>query len=42
MQTEGDNLKAEKNKLSKEIGILMKDGNIAGADEAKEKINNSI
>ena len=38
LQTEGDTLKAEKNKLSKEIGILMRDGNTAGADEAKEKI----
>ena len=38
LQTEGDNLKAEKNRLSKEIGILMKEGNTAGADEAKEKI----
>ena len=38
LQAEGDNLKAEKNRLSKEIGILMRDGNTAGADEAKEKI----
>ena len=38
LQTEGDNLKAEKNRLSKEIGNLMRDGNTAGADEAKEKI----
>ena len=38
LQTEGDNLKAEKNKLSKEIGILMKDGKKEEADEVKEKI----
>ena len=39
LQTEGDNLKAEKNKLSKEIGILMKDGKKEEADEVKEKID---
>ena len=38
LQTEGDNLKAEKNKLSKEIGIYIKDGNTSAVDEIKEKI----
>ena len=41
MQAEGDNLKAEKNKLSKEIGIYIKDGNTAAVDEIKEKIAES-
>ena len=38
LQTEGDNLKAEKNKLSKEIGIYIKDQNTSAVDEIKEKI----
>ena len=38
LQTEGDNLKAEKNKLSKEIGILMKDGRKEEAEEVKKKV----
>ena len=38
LQTEGDNLKAEKNKLSKEIGILMKDGKKEEAEEVKKKV----
>ena len=41
LQTEGDNLKAEKNKLSKEIGILMKDGKIEEANEVKDKVAKS-
>ena len=41
LQTEGDNLKAEKNKLSKEIGILMKDGKIEEANDVKEKVAKS-
>ena len=38
LQTEGDNLKAEKNKLSKEIGILMKDGKKEEVEEVKKKV----
>lgn len=38
LQTEGDNLKAEKNKLSKEIGIYIKEQNASAVDEIKEKI----
>ncbi len=38
LQTEGDNLKAEKNRLSKEIGILMKDGKVDEANKVKEKV----
>ena len=38
MQTEGDNLKASKNKLSKEIGILMKDGKVDEANKIKEEV----
>ncbi len=41
LQTEGDNLKAEKNKLSKEIGILMKDGKNQEANEVKDKVAKS-
>ena len=41
LQTEGDNLKAEKNKLSKEIGILMKDGKIEDANVVKDKVAKS-
>ena len=38
LQTEGDSLKAEKNKLSKEIGIYIKEQNASAVDEIKEKI----
>ena len=38
IQTKCDNLKAEKNKLSGEIGLLMKDKKIEEANEIKEKI----
>ena len=38
IQTKCDNLKAEKNKLSGEIGLLMKDKKIDEANEIKEKI----
>lgn len=41
LQTEGDNLKAEKNRLSKEIGILIKDGKIDDANKVKEKVADS-
>ena len=41
LQTEGDNLKAEKNKLSKKIGILMKDGKIEEANSVKDKVATS-
>ena len=41
LQTEGDNLKAEKNRLSKEIGILIKDGKIDDANKVKEKVAES-
>ncbi len=41
LQTEGDNLKAEKNKLSKKIGILMKDGKTQEANEVKDKVAKS-
>lgn len=35
---EGDNLRGEKNKLSNEIGVLMRDGKKDEADKIKEKI----
>ena len=38
LQTEGDNLKAEKNRLSKEIGILMKDGKKSEVEDVKNKV----
>ena len=38
LQTEGDNLKAEKNKASKDIGLLMRDGKTDEANALKEKI----
>ena len=41
LQTEGDNLKAEKNKMSKEIGILMKNGKNDEANKIKEMIAKS-
>ena len=44
-QTKGDNLKAEKNKMSGEIGKLMKDKKIDEANKVKEevkKINEEI
>ena len=37
-QQEADNIKAEKNKLSKEIGALMAQGKKAEADEVKKKV----
>ena len=38
LQTEGDELKANKNKLSKNIGILMKDGKKDEAEQTKKEI----
>ena len=38
LQTEGDELKANKNKLSKNIGVLMKDGNKDEAEKTKKEI----
>ena len=38
LQTEGDELKANKNKLSKNIGILMKDGKKDEAEKTKKEI----
>ncbi|MBR2679041.1 MAG: serine--tRNA ligase [Bacilli bacterium] len=38
LQTEGDNLKAEKNKLSKSIGLLMRDGKKDEAESVKKQI----
>ena len=38
LQTEGDELKANKNKLSKNIGILMKDGKKEEAEKTKKEI----
>ncbi len=38
LQTEGDELKANKNKLSKSIGVLMKDGKIDEAEQTKKEI----
>ena len=38
LQKEGDDLKAEKNKASKEIGLLMRDGKKDEAEAAKEKV----
>ena len=37
-QTKGDNLKAEKNKMSGEIGKLMKDKKIDEANKIKEEV----
>ena len=37
-KTEGDNLRAERNKASKEIGALMKAGKKEEAEEAKKKV----
>ncbi len=37
---EGDNLRAKKNKLSSEIGSLMRDGKQSEVDAIKENINN--
>ena len=37
LQKEGDDLKAEKNRVSKEIGLLMKDGKKDEAEKVKEK-----
>lgn len=39
-QTEGDNLKALKNKLSKDIGLLMRDKKIDEANKIKEEVTN--
>ena len=39
-KTKADNLKSEKNKLSSEIGILMRDGKKEEAETIKEKITN--
>lgn len=39
-QTEGDNLKALKNKLSKDIGLLMRDKKIDEANKIKEEVAN--
>ena len=39
IQTKCDNLKAEKNKLSQEIGLLMRDKKIDEANEIKNKIS---
>ena len=41
LQTEGDNLKADKNKLSKEIGTLMAAGKKVEAEDIKQKIAES-
>ena len=41
LQTEGDNLKADKNKLSKNIGALMASGKKEEAEEIKKKIADS-
>ena len=38
LQTEGDELKANKNKLSKNIGVLMKDGKKDEAEKTKKEI----
>ncbi|MBR2712062.1 MAG: serine--tRNA ligase [Bacilli bacterium] len=38
LQTEGDELKANKNKLSKSIGVLMKDGKKDEAEQTKKEI----
>jgi serine--tRNA ligase len=39
VKTEGDNLRAERNKVSKEIGALMGDGKKDLAEEAKAHVN---
>ncbi len=41
MQTKGDNLKADKNKLSKSIGTLMQEGKKQEAEEVKKQIAKS-
>ena len=38
---EGDNLRKEKNDLSKEIGLLMRDGKKEEAEKIKEKVKNA-
>ena len=39
LQTEGDNLRASRNALSKEIGILMREKKVKEAEEVKAKVN---
>ncbi len=39
LQTEGDNLRASRNALSKEIGILMREKKVKEAEEVKAKAN---
>jgi len=38
LQTKGDKLKADKNKISKEIGILMQNGKKEEAEDSKKKV----
>lgn len=39
LQTEGDNLRASRNALSKEIGVLMREKKVKEAEEVKAKVN---
>ena len=39
LQTEGDNLRASRNSLSKEIGLLMREKKVKEAEEIKAKVN---
>ena len=39
LQTEGDNLRASRNSLSKEIGLLMREKKVKEAEEVKAKVN---
>ncbi len=39
LQTEGDNLRASRNALSKEIGLLMREKKVKEAEEVKAKVN---
>ena len=40
VKTEGDELRSKRNKLSKDIGILMKNKEIGKAEETKEEVKN--
>ncbi len=39
LQTEGDNLRASRNSLSKEIGLLMREKKVKEAEEVKAQVN---
>ncbi len=39
-KTKGDNLRGERNKISKQIGLFMRDKNIEAAEQAKQSVKN--